>query len=220
MQNMRWKALCLSAFLGLALGLAAGPAAQGAPASSPLERLKDPRPSVRIDAAKAIGGKGLFAHTPELAALLRDPDPAVREAAHAALWQIWMRSGNPELDRLMARGVARMETGDLRGAILDFAEIIRRDRGFPEGWNKRATAYYLAGKYRESIADCRQVLSLNPFHVGALFGLGLNYVGLGDLENAVEAFERTLAVHPYSEGARRYIGALQEALRKQREREL
>lgn len=230
MRNIGGRALFFSVFFGMTLLppagllpaglLPAGFAAQGAPVSALLEKLKDSRPPVRIEAAKALGIKGLFSHTPELAALLRDRNPAVRAAAYSSLWQIWMRSGKPAIDRLMARGVARMETKDLRGAIRDFGEIIRRARGFPEGWNKRATAYYLAGKYRESIADCQQVLALNPYHVGALFGLGLNYVGLGELENALGAFERTLAVHPYSQGARRYAGALEEAIRKKRAREL
>ncbi|MEE9276277.1 MAG: tetratricopeptide repeat protein [bacterium] len=222
--NRKIAAPLLAAFFGMTLPaggefLAGGApfawaasANGGAPGDDALPRLKGPKAEERARAASELGERGMMANTPALAALLHDPEEPVRNAAHDALWRIWMRSGDPEVDAVMARGVALMNGGEHEGAIRSFAEIILRRPDFAEGWNKRATAYYLAEKYRESIADCNKTLELNPHHFGALFGLGLNYVGLGDLELAVDSFERTLKVIPFSRGARRYIKMLNRIL--------
>lgn len=49
-------------------------------------------------------------------------------------------------------------------------------------------------EYSESIEDCRRVLEIEPFHFGALSGMGLCFLNTGDLPSALDAFERTLQV--------------------------
>ena len=99
---------------------------------------------------------------------LRDSSALVRSYAESALWVLWSRSGDRAIDALLARGVEEMNGGRLGESIATFSEAIRRRPSFTEAWNKRATAYYLAGEYRKSIADCKQVLKRNP-HGGHLF---------------------------------------------------
>ena len=49
----------------------------------------------------------------------------------------------------MARGSEEMQAERLAEARSStFSEVIRKKPDFAEGWNKRATAYYLAGDYR------------------------------------------------------------------------
>jgi len=67
---------------------------------------------------------------------------------------------------------------------------------FSEGWNKRATVYYLMGEYEQSRADVAKTLELEPRHFGALSGLGIILQELGDDKHALEVFRRALAVHP------------------------
>src|SRR5205823_6190534 len=67
---------------------------------------------------------------------------------------------------------------------------------FAEGWNKRATVYYLLGEYAKSLADCDEVLKRNPYHFGALSGYGMIYLQLDQPTRALEYFERALAVNP------------------------
>jgi tetratricopeptide (TPR) repeat protein len=67
---------------------------------------------------------------------------------------------------------------------------------FAEGYNKRATVYYLLQEYEEAIQDCRSTLALNPYHFGALSGLGLCYAALQDLESALFWFEKAFTLHP------------------------
>lgn len=215
MGKMTLRRVFSGAALAAALAAAPGPA-PGAPADEFLARLKSPVPADRAAAARGLSESGAMAHSAPLAGLLKDSDPLVREAAHDALWSIWMRSGDAEVDALMRRGVMWMEQGLPEKAVETFSEMVALKPVFAEGWNKRATALYMAKRFKESIADCEKTLALNPLHFGALFGLGLNYIGLRDWEGAISAFRRTLGVIPHSEAAVRYIEALERLLAESR----
>jgi tetratricopeptide (TPR) repeat protein len=139
---------------------------------------------------------GAEADAPPLYERLHDENPAVRSYAEQALWLLWGRSGEAPVDRLMERGTDEMQAGRYGEAIATFSEVIRRKPAFAEGWNKRATALYLAGEYRRSLADCAEVLRRNPRHFGALSGAGLNHVKLEEHRQALDWFQRALAVNP------------------------
>ena len=89
-----------------------------------------------------------------------------------------------------------MGSGELQKGIATFTRIIRLKPGFAEGWNKRATLYFLSGEYLKSLADCAEVIKRNPYHFGALAGYGQIYLKLEDYERALENFQRALEVNP------------------------
>ncbi len=208
---------CYALFLALLIAMGALPAGAASPEDA-LFRLKSPDPAVRKAAVLELGEKGAMAHTPPLAALLADDKASVREAANQSLWRIWMRSGDSGIDALMKKGVTLMNLGELELAIKVFGVMIREKPGFAEGWNKRATALFMAKRYRESIADCNKVLELNPYHFGALSGMGMNYVELDDPDAALDAFRRTLAILPHSRSTARFIEVLERRLAEKRKR--
>jgi tetratricopeptide (TPR) repeat protein len=97
--------------------------------------------------------------------------------------------------------------------------VIRRKPDFAEGWNKRATAYYLAADYRRSLADCDEVLKRNPNHFGALSGAGQIHFALENYALALVWFRRALEVNPNMIGVEINIQRTQERLQqKQRNR--
>ena len=145
--------------------------------------------------------------------LTGDAHPSVRVLAERALWLLWSRSGDAEVDRLLARGVEDMEARRLEQAIEAFSQVVRRKPGFAEGWNKRATAYYLAGDFARSLADCDEVMKRNPRHFGALAGYGQIYVQLEQLDKALEYFRRALRVNPNMTGVEINIRELEELLK-------
>ena len=149
---------------------------------------------------------------------LADDSPVVRELAEAGLWQVWSRSGDAETDRLLAGGVQQMASGKFKEAIHAFGRAIQRKPGFAEGWNKRATAYYLAGDLQKSLADCAEVIKRNPQHFGALSGYGQIYFQLEDYEKSLEFFRRALAVNPNMEGVEINIQRIEELLREKRKK--
>ena len=91
---------------------------------------------------------------------------------------------------------------------------------FAEGWNKRATAYYLMGDLDQSLHDCDEVIRRNPNHFGALSGYGLIYVQRGELERALEYFERALAINPNMQGVQQSIELIQYRLGKEGKRSI
>jgi tetratricopeptide (TPR) repeat protein len=157
-----------------------------------------------------------MADAPALLAALRDVDARVRALAERALWDVWSRSGNDEVDHLLRAGITEIQHGQLEASIDTFTEVIRRRPEFAEGWNKRATAYYLVGEYRKSAADCDEVLKRNPAHFGALSGYGMIWMRLDQPARALERFEQALTVNPNLDSVRETIEALRELLIQQR----
>jgi tetratricopeptide (TPR) repeat protein len=169
----------------------------------------------RRQAAEALGETGLMADVPVLTQALRDPDAGVRTLAEQSLWLVWGRSGDPEMDKTFVRGVEEMQRGAMAEAVETFTEVIRRKPDFAEGWNKRATAYFLLGEFEKSLADCDEVMKRNPVHFGALSGYGMIYLQLNKPEQALPYFERALAVNPNLTGIEQAVEAIKQLLEQQ-----
>jgi tetratricopeptide (TPR) repeat protein len=182
-----------------------------------LGALTSPQPEERARAVIVLGNEGRMADVPALLERLRDEEPAVRALAEQAVWAVWSRSGDPEVDALFAQGVAEMQSGESSAAIATFTRIIELKPGFAEGWNKRATVYFLVGDYQHSLADCDEVIRRNPNHFGALAGYGQIYLHLNDLDKALAYFRRALAVNPNLDGVRKLVHALEERTRGKRQ---
>ena len=207
--------LTLAAILLVATA-AAAPAEQAAL----LERLQKGGVEERRVAAERLGEIGDNGATPALVQALHDPDATVRSEAHDSLWSIWHRSGDPAIDARLAEGIALMGSGSLPEAIAVFSDVITRAPDFAEGWNKRATAYYLMGDFDSSLADCEEVVKRNPAHFGALSGFGLIYLQKEDLPRAAEYFEKALAVDPTLTQVEGVLEQIREVLRQRRQQSI
>jgi len=144
----------------------------------------------------------------------------VRGFAEQGLWLLWSRSGETEIDRLMAAGVEHMQSGRYREAVATFGEVIRRRPDFAEGWNKRATVHYLAGDYARSIADCDEVLKRNPHHFGAISGYGQIYLRMERYDKALEYWRRALEVNPNLFGLEIQIKGVERLLEEKRAKQI
>jgi len=188
------------ATLALALVLATAPAA--AQSTSPatreqaLENVAKGDVEARRQAVAALGDLGTMPDAPVLLQALRDEDEVVRALAETSLWQVWSRSGDPQIDALFRLGVEQMREGAAPAAIQTFTSIIEKKPEFAEGWNKRATIYYLTGEYDKSLRDCDEVIKRNPQHWGALAGYGQIYLALDKHDLALDYFQRALKVNP------------------------
>ena len=170
----------------------------------------------RRAAAQQLADSGVMADLPALAMALRDPDPLVRGFVESAMWSVWSRSGAEDIDRLFAIGVEQMSQRQLDAAVETFSRVIQRRPEFAEGWNKRATVYYLLGDYRRSLADCDEVMARNPYHWGALSGYGMIYMQLDQPARAIEYLERALAVNPNLDQVAQTIEVLKTLLLQRR----
>jgi tetratricopeptide (TPR) repeat protein len=183
-----------------------------------LKALNSSQAESRYEAVARLADVGLMQDSEALVARLRDADDTVREAAHAALWQVWARSGDKAVDKLYQRGVSEMSAGQPLEAIGTFTAIIKLKPDFAEGWNKRATVYYFVGEWEKSRADCDEVLKRNPFHFGALSGYGQIYLQLDQPAKALTYFEKALAINPTMHAVAKNIEGLQRTLKRSRDK--
>jgi tetratricopeptide (TPR) repeat protein len=170
----------------------------------------------RAGACAVLAELGTPADLPPLMAALYDPDARVRQAAEGAIWQVWGRSGDQATDRVFERGLAQMQSRELPAAVETFSRVIGMKPDFAEGWNKRATVYFLLGENDLSLKDCAEVLKRNPQHFGVLSGYGQIYVRKGDLERALDYFQRALIINPNMEGVRSSIELIEKILVERR----
>ena len=146
------------------------------------------------------------------ARLVLTGNPSEAAAIEVVIWGIWIAAEDDELDRLMAAGIGAMSTGRFGQALDSFNAVIEADPGFAEGWNKRATLYFLMGRYDDSIADVVRTLALEPRHFGALSGMGLIYSELDDADAALAWFEQAIEVNPHMPAIELRVAILRKIL--------
>jgi tetratricopeptide (TPR) repeat protein len=137
------------------------------------------------------------------------PDTEAR-AIERQIWQIWTEHRNPEIERLMRHGLSAMTENNSEEALDTFNTIVKHDKNFAEGWNKRATIEFVMGDYETSVADIERTLALEPRHFGALSGLGQIYLALKKKDAALKAFRAALAIDPHLEGVRQKVEELEK----------
>lgn len=201
-----------TALLALFLLLPAPASAQVPTREAALETLQSPDPRQRQRAAVWLAQVGRMDDVPALLAKLRDPDEDVRAIAERAIWVIWSRSGNAHTDALFLDGIVQMNAGQLKEGIATFSRVIAIAPEFAEGWNKRATLYFLVGDFERSLRDCDEVIKRNPNHFGVLAGYGQIYMQLDDYEKALDYFKRALAVNPNLDGVEFQVRLLERVL--------
>jgi tetratricopeptide (TPR) repeat protein len=150
---------------------------------------------------------------PALFAHLKTAESATEaRLVEALIWQAWSASADDEVNALMIRGMHALSDGDARQALTVFDAMVQRSPNFAEGWNKRATVYFLIGDFESSVSDIERTLQLEPRHFGALSGLGQIYLALDRDEAALKAFEAALAIDPHLAG----VKAAVESIKKKR----
>lgn len=208
MRILRLAFLALAALLAVSVSHAAGSTREEA-----LNALQQAEPGARLAAVERLGEIGQMQDVDRLLGRLTDSAPQVRASATNAIWRIWSRSGDPAIDDLFARGLQQMQDSAFPAALQTFNTIIARKPDFAEGWNKRATIYFLLGDNQKSLKDCDEVLKRNPNHFGALSGAGQIYLRLGEPEQALKSFRAAFDLNPNLDGIAQMISMLERHLR-------
>ncbi len=142
------------------------------------------------------------------------PDMEAAAAVEAKIWDIWLKAGDPAIESLMTEGSEAMRVRQFGTALEKFNAIIAKRPDFAEGWNKRATLFYLMGNYQQSLADIDRTLELEPRHIGALSGLGLVNLQMEREEAAADAFKRVLAIDPQNGSAKSNLIIVEDMLKR------
>jgi tetratricopeptide (TPR) repeat protein len=123
-------------------------------------------------------------------------DPAEAKGVARLIEQRFDRSGSATVDLLTDRARKAMTTRDfaLAAELMDRATSL--DPAWPEGWNRRATVFWLLSDKGEAIADLQRALTLEPRHFEAWAAMGKIYQSMDDKTRALAAFRRALAIYP------------------------
>ena len=114
----------------------------------------------------------------------------------SSIWDIWHETNDPLIEADFYRGLESMRTGDLLMAVAFFTRVIDKNPNFAEGWNKRATVYYMLGKFDASMMDIHETLKLEPRHFGAMDGMGLIFINLEQFDRAIGIYDQMLEIFP------------------------
>ena len=150
----------------------------------------------------------------ELFAKLKAAPPNDGKVIEREIVGEWFVSGDPTTDQLMIAAVFAMERQAFKIAIGYLDRVVADNPTYVEGWNKRATVYFYMKDYERSLADIEKTLALEPRHFGALAGLGMIMIDLGDKRKAIAAFERALEVDPVLNNGAAVIEGLKAAISK------
>lgn len=142
------------------------------------------------------------------ARLRKVESPVEAQMVERAIWELWMKSDSPTAELLLTQAVKALGAGEEQASLSILDRLVAIHPDFAEAWNKRATVYFMIGRYNESLSDINHVLDLEPRHFGALSGLGMIKQQQGDNKAALDAFRDALAVNPQLEGAKQAVEEL------------
>ena len=143
-------------------------------------------------------------------ALKAAPDDATAKAIEERIWTVWAASRSDTTNLLMTRVKTAVEAKDLDLAVKLLDSIVKIKPDYVEGWNRRATIFYMRKDYGRALNDIREVLKREPRHFGALAGFGLILQDIGDDRQALEVYRRALSVYPRMERIPDLVKTLQE----------
>jgi tetratricopeptide (TPR) repeat protein len=143
-------------------------------------------------------------------ALKAAPDEASAKHVEARIWALWLQTPSDTTALLMLRAKAAMDAQQMEVALKLLDAVVKLRPDYVEGWNRRATLYYLQNDYAHSLEDIEQVLVREPRHFGALAGLGMIMQDLGDEKRALDAFRKALAINPYLDKVPELVKTLTE----------
>ncbi len=132
------------------------------------------------------------------------------------IWKLW--STHPTDLKLTARleeGAQFVRTQQLSKAIEIFTEVIKLDQNWAEAWNKRATVFYMMGKFKQSQEDIDKVLALEARHFGALAGQGLVNIQLKNYEKAILSYQQVKEIYPSMQSPEIMIRRIEELMKQQ-----
>ena len=126
-------------------------------------------------------------------------DPAEAKGIAKLIERRLDASGSPTADLLTDRARQAISAHDFPLAAELMDRVTALEPNWSEGWNRRATVFWLLTDKDDAIADLRRALVLEPRHFEAWAAMGRIYESLDDKARALAAFRRARALYPKME---------------------
>jgi tetratricopeptide (TPR) repeat protein len=126
----------------------------------------------------------------------------------ADIWALWARNDSATAELLLRQSVAAMNMHEFDAAEKMLIQLIEVYPDYAEAWNKRATLYFMQGRFDASLIDIEHVLDLEPRHFGALGGKAMILRAQGKDREALKVMRETLAINPHADSVAQAIKEL------------
>jgi tetratricopeptide (TPR) repeat protein len=135
-------------------------------------------------------------------------DQSEAENTENLIAALWLKSGSDTVDLLMEWTQQAVKDKNYPLALDYLDRIVTLKPDYVEGWNTRATVYYMRDDYGRALADIEKTLRLEPRHFGALTGLGTILREIGEEQRALEVYRRVIALDPHLDSVQKAIKEL------------
>ena len=129
---------------------------------------------------------------------------------------LFLQSGSPSIDLLMARGASAVQGGDADTAKKLFASITEIEPGYAEGWHRRAQLQAATGDDEGAMLSLQKTVTLNPREFTALTELAGMLAEYGDKAAALAMYRKAQALDPQMDGLERRVRELSHAVEGER----
>jgi tetratricopeptide (TPR) repeat protein len=131
---------------------------------------------------------------PQLTTLLNENE--LSEKAADKLWFCWNHEKGAEPAQKLAKGIDFLSQRAFDPANEVFQGLIQQYPDWAEPINKQATLEFMAGNYERSKILCNRVLLMKPKHFGALSGLSMVHMHMGEWQEAHTIAKRLQSISP------------------------
>src|SRR6202451_2850778 len=152
-------AVRIAVLLAATIAVAPLPALAQDQAAPPKQQKKLPEAPGKLPKVGAERGRNLDFL---FGALKAAPNEASARHVEARIWALWMQTPSDTAALLMVRAKAAMDAQQMDVALKLLDAVIKLRPDYVEGWNRRATLYYLQNDYAHSVEDTEPVLVREP----------------------------------------------------------
>ena len=139
-------------------------------------------------------------NSPKLEGLFEDlyivDDITLQNKIVGEIWKEWMKIDDPEIEKIMNSIPYFFQTQKYDEAIKALDYVIEINPNYSEGYNKRATFYFMMGEYEKSMQDIETTLLLEPRHFGALDGMSRILIFFGKFNQALQVYDEMKKIMP------------------------
>jgi len=147
---------------------------------------------------------------------LKKDIPSLSSGIAQQIWMLWStHPTDQKLTSLLDEGSRLVQDQKLNRAIDVFSEAIELDPSWAEAWNKRATVFYMVGKFQKSQNDIDKVLELEERHFGALAGQGMVNIKLKNYDKAKKSYQKAQEIYPSMKSSKVMIEQIEELIKRQ-----
>ena len=112
--------------------------------------------------------------------------------------EVFKEFPDSSLRKQVDSGITELIEGKTKEALETFSDIVATEPAYGEAWNKKATILYMLGERDAAVAASNKAIEVDPRNFQAFAGIGLVEMDALNDQKAIDAFQKCLALNPWS----------------------